>query len=150
MEPKIKVKAMCLLLQGDKVLVVDGGFFKSTSHDRIITPDNFYRVVGGSVEFNETAEEAVRREVMEEIGVQVKNLEFLEVVENRFVYHGEKGHEIVFVYKGFPDPEMDTGEDVVIKENDGYEGKAVWVPIATLLSGDRPLYPAGDYTKFLS
>ena len=146
-EQMIKVKAMCLLIQDGFVLVADGATLKSKV--RKVVPQNFYRVLGGSFNFDESAEEAVRREIMEEAGVEIEDLTFLKVVENRFIYAGEVGHEIVFLFKGAPKSRMDTTKIVHIDEGT-YEGDAVWVTIPDLLEGTKPLYPELDYTPFLN
>ncbi len=43
-----------------------------------------YAIVGGWIDFGETPEEAAAREVMEEVGVEVKDLQLLGVTTNPF------------------------------------------------------------------
>jgi len=146
-EPKIKVKAMCLLTQDGFILVADGN--SMSSNVRKVVPGNFYRVLGGSMNFDETVEEAVRREVREETEIEIEDLKFLNVVENRFVYAGEKGHEVVFLFQGKP-KEDNLDKNKIIHAVDGdYEFDAVWVSIPELLKGPKPLYPDFDYSKIL-
>jgi len=143
----IKVKAMCLLMLDGHVLVADGNSLTSTV--RAVVPGNFYRVLGGSMDFDEDAETTVRREVREEINMEIENLERLDVVENRFTYADERGHEVIFLYKGTPEKkEWDMSKPLHIVE-DTYEFDAVWVPIPDILTGDKPLYPALDYREYL-
>ena len=146
MEQKIQVKAMCLLIQDEFVLVADGASLKSDV--RLVVAKEFYRVMGGKLEFDESSEEAVRREIREEVGMEIDKLEFLKVVENRFTYAGERGHEIVFLYKGSPADKLDTSKIIHVVDHE-YEFDAVWVPVNELLKGTRPLYPECDYTKFI-
>ena len=42
-------------------------------------PEGLYSVLAGFVEVSESAEETVKREVMEEVGIKVKNIEYVEV-----------------------------------------------------------------------
>jgi ADP-ribose pyrophosphatase YjhB (NUDIX family) len=46
--------------------------------------DPFHRLLGGHVESGEYAADAVRRELMEEIGQPLRDVELLGVVENLF------------------------------------------------------------------
>jgi ADP-ribose pyrophosphatase YjhB (NUDIX family) len=65
----------------------------------------FHRSLGGHVEFGELASEAEVRELMEELGMQVRVGELLGVLENRFEFDGTPGHEIAFVLAtDFVDP----------------------------------------------
>lgn len=62
------------------------------------------------VEFGETSRQAIVREVQEELSGEITDLRLLGVLENRFTFDGEDGHEIVFVYDGrFADEFMYAG-----------------------------------------
>jgi ADP-ribose pyrophosphatase YjhB (NUDIX family) len=52
---------------------------------------------GGGMDFGETAEEALRRELREELGAEVQNLRLLGVLESRFEYAGEQHHHLVLI-----------------------------------------------------
>ena len=54
---------------------------------------------GGHIEFGETGREALKREMMEELGVEVETGKFLGVVENKFLQHGKPHAEINLVYE---------------------------------------------------
>jgi len=45
-------------------------------------------IPGGFVELNETFEDAVRREVREELGVEVRNLEYFNSISDRYLFSG--------------------------------------------------------------
>lgn len=60
--------------------------------------DHFCRPLGGGVEFGEYSREALVREIREEVSAEIENLQLLDVLENIFIYEGERGHEVVFVY----------------------------------------------------
>ena len=69
-------------IHGDKVLLhqADG--------------DSFWSLPGGRVEFGEAAEETLRREMREELDVDVEVVRLLWLVENFFVYDGKNYHEL--------------------------------------------------------
>ena len=138
---------MCLIVDDGRVLVADGDTLKSSS--RPIVPSPFYRVLGGSLNFDESAEEGVRREIREELGSEIENLKKIDVIENRFTYADERGHEIVFLFKGTLVRKELHNQSMVHVVDEGYEFDAVWVPIEKLLKGDKPLYPPYEYEKVL-
>lgn len=138
---------MCMLIEDGYMMVGDGESFKSTGHH--VIPGNFFRVLGGSIEKGETAEEAVRRELREEVNMEIENLEFVKVIENIFTYAGDEKHEIVFMFKGNPSiKNLDKGKGTHVVEQ-GYEFDVKWVKIPDLLSGQKILYPQMDYNEFL-
>lgn len=64
--PQLATAVIVLIRKGDEVLLVHARNFVS----------DFYGLVAGFVETGETLEEAVRREVMEETGLTIKNLTY--------------------------------------------------------------------------
>ena len=66
--PQLSTAVIVLVYKGDEVLLVHARNFKS----------NFYGLVAGFVETGETLEGAVRREVMEETGLTIKNLRYVD------------------------------------------------------------------------
>lgn len=64
--PQLATAVIVLIYRGDEVLLVHARNFKS----------DFYGLVAGFVETGETLEQAVRREVMEETGLTIKNLTY--------------------------------------------------------------------------
>ena len=133
----IHVKAMCLFSRDGKTL--------ATRHWDEIKQQEFHRVIGGGMHFQETAEDAVRREVREELGSEIDHVRFLEVVENIFTNRGVPGHEIVFLFSGeLRDESLYTREEIRITETSS-EVSAFWIPVADVLSGALRLYPTADY-----
>lgn len=59
---------------------------------------DYYYLPGGHVNFGESAEEALRREIKEEMDVSTKTLRFIGVVENIFNDGKEKHHELNLVF----------------------------------------------------
>ena len=67
---------------------------------------------GGHIEFGETGREALKREMMEELGVEVETGKFLGVVENKFLQHGKPHAEINLVYEmKMPGPQRGPAQD---------------------------------------
>lgn len=64
--PQLATAVIVLIHRGEEVLLVHANNFRG----------NFYGLVAGFVETGENLEEAVRREVMEETGLQIRNLHY--------------------------------------------------------------------------
>ena len=62
------------------------------------TDGSYIYTLGGKVKINETSEEAIKREIMEEIGMEVKDLTLCSVMENIYQKKEKKVHEICFIY----------------------------------------------------
>jgi 8-oxo-dGTP pyrophosphatase MutT (NUDIX family) len=130
---RIRPISICLLRRGEEILVHE-------SYDSV-KQVGFARPLGGGIDFGETSAEAAIREIKEELGADIAEVALLGTVENIFVYEGEPGHEIVFVYDGqFVDQSLYGPAGL-----DGVEGKrqfkAVWRSLADLRSGPHPLVP---------
>jgi ADP-ribose pyrophosphatase YjhB (NUDIX family) len=105
---------------------------------------DFYRVIGGGVEFGERAEDAVVREWREEYGLTLTVEARLGVLENRFTYEGRPGHEIVFVFAGsVAEPWVMERDAFTSTDEQGALHEALWVPFGELRDGAVPLYPLG-------
>lgn len=87
---RIRPVSICLFRNSNKILVSE--CFDS------VKQDYFCRPLGGGIEFGESSEEAMLREISEEIGTDVENLNLIKVIENIFTYEGKQWHEVVFVY----------------------------------------------------
>jgi ADP-ribose pyrophosphatase YjhB (NUDIX family) len=104
--------------------------------------ETFYRPLGGGIEFGERASEALRREMREELGVEVRNVKLLGVLENIFHVFGRPAHEIAFIFSA-------DLADLALYEPDHLgvvldEGSPVsWQPLARFARSKSPLYPAG-------
>jgi 8-oxo-dGTP pyrophosphatase MutT (NUDIX family) len=130
----IRPIAIAAIRRGDDVLAFE---YYDQTRDQ-----TFCRPLGGGIEFGELAEDAVRRELMEEIGAGLERVTLLGVLENRFRAFGRDAHEIVFVFDAdLADKSLYDGYEVGICADDG--SKVGWHPLARFSSGDVPLYPEG-------
>lgn len=130
---RIRNLAICVFHRDDRILVAKG-------HDDV-KDEFFYRPLGGEIEFGESAEDALRREILEELGLSLMSPVLLGVLENQFVYRGRAGHEIVFVFDAtFADPRV-YAEAMVPLLEPGWIGPASWMNMA--VEPSAPLYPTG-------
>ena len=133
----IRPISICLFRNGNKILV-------STSFDSI-KQDYFCRPLGGGIEFGESSQEAMRREIREELALEVENLKLIEVIENIFIYEGTQGHEVVFVYdaefvdKSWYDKEVLTYYESSITT----KFTASWLSLADMKHQNIRLVPEG-------
>lgn len=80
--------------------------------------------VGGKVKLNETSEEALQREVVEELGMRFERFALCSVIENFFTKGTEKVHEICFVYDVqdlFEDPLPEGFIEVALDDLDKHD-----------------------------
>lgn len=82
-----KFRVSGLVIKNNKILLVD------------MDDSGFLCLPGGYVELGETTEEAVKRELVEEIGKNFEIIKYLGIVENYFINKNlKKMHEISFYY----------------------------------------------------
>jgi len=133
---QIRPLAICVFRNKARILVFEG-------YDPI-KKQSFYRPLGGGIEFGEYGEEAVRREIMEELHTEIKDLSYLGMLENVFVFNGTPGHEIVMVYDGALINSGLYDQSVIsVIEANGEEIRAVWKNLDEFGAGKSILYPVG-------
>jgi len=136
MKNQIRPIAICVFRDKDRILVFEG-------YDRA-KDEIFYRPLGGGIEFGEGAEDAVRRELKEEINVEVGEVHFLGALENIFSFYGKSYHEIVMVYDGVPIKSGLYEQAVIVgQEANGDVIRAIWMSLDQFESGESILYPTG-------
>jgi ADP-ribose pyrophosphatase YjhB (NUDIX family) len=133
-QKRIRVKALAWIEDKDMLFVV-------RMHDSV-KGDDYYRPVGGSVEFGEPSHETVIREVREELNTEIELIASPFVVENHFVCDGKAGHEIDFLFPArFTDLAFYERKTYRLVEANGDEADALWVPIADCVCGNLSLVP---------
>ena len=133
---QIRPIAISVFQNSNRILVFEG-------HDPV-KGETFYRPLGGGIEFGESSETTVRRELKEEINVEVGDLRFLGVLENIFMFNGNSYHEIVMVFDGsLVDSGLYVQAEIHGKEANGDDIRALWKSLDEFASGKSILYPDG-------
>lgn len=133
---QIRAVVICLFSRNGTILV----------HEWVDSLKNqsFYRPLGGGINFGESSQIALRREIREELAAEIAELRYLGTLENIFVYQGQPGHEIVFVYDAvFVDSALYGQPHLIGREDSGVPFKVVWKSLADLQKGPAPIYPTG-------
>ena len=74
--------------------------------------DLVWALPGGKVKIMEKTEDAIKREIKEELNVELSNIKIVSVTENFFRVNNEKIHQYIFTYKGdLIDDEYDDLEE---------------------------------------
>lgn len=99
MEQKFELLVRALIIKNKKILVC-------RSHGK-----EYFFLPGGHIEYSETMQEALARELREELDVRIAASQFLGGVENLFEQEGVKKHEFSFLFH----VDIDV-EEVISKE----------------------------------
>tara|TARA_Y100001970_G_C13830540_1_gene649476 strand:- start:159 stop:578 length:420 start_codon:yes stop_codon:yes gene_type:complete len=123
-----------LVIDQNRILV-----YKVT--DRV-SSKSFFRLIGGHIEFGESASKALIREFKEEINQGIRIVKQLNTFENIFFYNGENRHEFVSLF------EIEFVNELVYKQDSiiGSEGPnrtftAKWIPVEEFKNNNKMLYP---------
>lgn len=106
--------------------------------------DEFWTFPGGRAEIGETAEETLKREMKEELGIDVEVIRLLWFVENFFNYVGMNYHEIslYFLMKFPSDCKYITEQEPFLIEDQGTKFTFKWVETDVNTLSNLPLLPA--------
>jgi len=88
---KIRLLALALIKN------TQGQFLFHKGHDKV-KGEYFYRPLGGGIEFSESGQLALEREIMEELNQEVTISGLKASFENIFTFEGHKEHEIIMLF----------------------------------------------------
>jgi 8-oxo-dGTP pyrophosphatase MutT (NUDIX family) len=128
---EIRPIVLGIAIKDNKLLVAEGFDNKKN--------ETFYRALGGGIEFGERSCEALKREFMEELGIDIKVGDYLGLSENIFEFNGRKAHELVLMYK--VEVNDKDYQDSYTTNDDSGEFKALWIDIDEFISDRKILYP---------
>lgn len=132
---RIRVKAM-LIAPNDAFTA----HAVSLNPPTVENPHGYHRLIGGGVELGETHQDAIIREVDEELGATIQDLTLLATLESIFRLDATLGHEIVLLYTGRLDPPPAL-TNAYLTESDGSIAPVVWRPFHDEQELP-PLYPS--------
>ncbi len=87
---------------------------------RVTNPDNTktsFHFPGGHIEIGENAEEAVKREILEEVKCEIKNVKLFAFLENFWEYNSKINHGLELFFLVNPSYPLQT-QDYTVIEND--------------------------------
>ena len=93
MDITIKIEDMTLNIRVAAILKTSKGYLFEKSKNGYLFP------VGGRVKLWESSEEAIKREIKEEIGMEISKMKLVSLIENFFLVGEEKIQELCFVYE---------------------------------------------------
>jgi 8-oxo-dGTP diphosphatase len=100
--------------------------------------ETFYRFPGGSIEFGESAAEAIKRELIEEFDLQSTIGSLACLNENIVEYNGKKRHDCTILHWGLIDESLVQDS---LNHNEKQGIKITWRTFEQLKQ--KPLYPEG-------
>ena len=138
----IQCVAHGLVLKGTKILVYK-------VEDKV-KKKSFYRLIGGHIEFGESASNALKREFKEEIDEEIEIIQKIKVFENIFTYKGKDQHEFVSLFEVKFLNKNPYNKNIII----GQEGphrtfEAKWIDISDFDDIQKVLYPP-EVLEYLS
>ncbi len=128
--------ALCLLQHRNAFLVAE----IQDPHTSLV----LHRPPGGGVEEGETPEQAVRRELWEELGITLTTVVQLGAIDHVWFWKGREVRERAWLFLASPsdDARLSRGECPVLIEADGQRIKTVWRPIEANDALLPPLCPS--------
>lgn len=130
----VRATVLCTFSYKDKILISEG--YDSVKNEK------FHRLLGGGIEFGEKSDAALKREMIEELGAGIKNLEYLGMIENIFEWEGNPGHEILIIYDAeFEDENFYKIEFPKVLDRDN--AKVYWKKLSDFYDKKDILYPQG-------
>ncbi len=103
------------------------------------------RPLGGTIEFGETAEDALVREFQEELGLEINISSQPRFFENIYTHEGQTGHEYLVLFDvEFPEDAYVDQDEITFAEDNGALCSAAWFSLDDLDAPNGPkLFPEG-------
>jgi ADP-ribose pyrophosphatase YjhB (NUDIX family) len=131
----IRPIAAAVICEADRILVWED--YDPSTGEVVAVP------LAGGIEFGETGEQAIARELGEEIGAIPRRIRFLGLIEDIFEWAGKKRHELYLIYHvDLADQDAFEGEELTVTEPNGTSYVARWRPLSEF-RGSARLVPEG-------
>jgi ADP-ribose pyrophosphatase YjhB (NUDIX family) len=131
----IRPIAAAVIRDADRILVWED--YDPSTGETVAVP------LAGGIEFGETGEQAIARELGEEIGANPRRIRFLGLLEDIYEWAGKKRHELYLIYQvDLEDQDAFEGKELTVTEPDGTSYVARWRPLSEF-RGSARLVPEG-------
>jgi 8-oxo-dGTP pyrophosphatase MutT (NUDIX family) len=108
------------------------------------TNEIFYQPIGGKIEFAETAQECIIREVYEEIHAEITDICFLGTIEHIYTLNGIPGHGLILLFSAsFVDSIFYRTDTITGYESNNVSFVAKWLHIDLFREKSEILGPSG-------
>lgn len=129
---EIRPIVLGLAIKNNKILVSEG-------YDKVKDETFLQMFNAGGIEFLEKSEEALKREFLEEININITVKDFLGISENIFTFQGKKAHELILFYS-IEISDKNYHEEYKVIDDHG-ETIAKWIDIEEFKNKNKILYP---------
>jgi 8-oxo-dGTP pyrophosphatase MutT (NUDIX family) len=135
-EPETRQAALCLIRHGNTFLVAE---IEDPRTGAVL-----HRPPGGGIEEGESPEQAVRRELQEELGIRLATIRELGTIDHVWFWNGREVRERawLFLASSSDDARLSRGDSPELVEADGQRVKTFWRPIEDSGAALPPLCPS--------